>query len=175
MIKKIALLAILIPAVPCWSQTLMINEVAAAIINSQVDDYGEFEDWIEIYNPTSRDIDIGGWYITDNLEKPGKWRIPATNPRQTNVLAGDYILLFADKDTVQGPVHLNFGLKKDGEQLALFRLDKDEFVLVDSVSFRKLPADCSYGRCPDRNNSWLVLKKPTPGKLNICPGSRKDK
>jgi|GEM_PF-2021317 len=173
MIKKIAFLTLLIPAIPCWSQPLMINEVAAAIINSQVDDYGEFEDWIEIYNPTSQDIDLGGWFITDNMDKPAKWRIPATNPRLTKVIAGHYLLLFADKDTAQGPAHLNFSLKKDGEQLALFRLEKGEFVLVDSVSFNQMPADCSYGRCPERNYNWSVLKKPTPGKQNICPASRK--
>lgn len=171
--KKIFILAWLIPAFPCWSQSLMINEVAAAIINSQVDDYGEFEDWIEIRNPTKQDIDVGGWYITDDLDKPLKWRIPATNPRITTVIAGHYLLLFADKDTAQGPLHLNFSLSKNGEQLALFRLEKDELLLVDSVSFKPIPADCSYGRCIENYNNWLVLKKPTPGKQNICPVPRK--
>ncbi|MFH0761661.1 MAG: lamin tail domain-containing protein [Bacteroidota bacterium] len=173
MIKKIVFLALLIPAIPCRSQQLMINEVAAAIVNSQVDDYGEFEDWIEIFNPTATDIDIGGWFITDDIKKPAKWRIPATNPRLTNVIAGHYLLLFADKDTTQGPAHLGFALNKGGEQLALFRLVADGFVLVDSVRYDKLPADCSFGRCLEINNSWLVLKKPTPGKQNICPVSRK--
>ena len=175
MVRLFLLLALLAPAFPGWSQKLLINEIAAAVVNSQVDDYGEFEDWIEIYNPTKYDIDVGGWFLTDNLNKPTKWRIPHSRPELTTVHAGGYLLLFADGDTLQGPVHLGFALNKSGEQLGLFNSDGENLVLMDSVSYDNLQADCSYGRCPEHKGLWSVLNKPTPGKANICPRSRKTK
>ena len=44
------------------------------------DDEGDFDDWIEIYNGEDKAVDIGGMYLTDNLENPTKWRIPDDAP-----------------------------------------------------------------------------------------------
>jgi hypothetical protein len=50
-------------------------------------------DAIELYNPNSMDIDIGGWYLTDNLDDPEKFRIPAG----TTIPANGY-LVFDESD-----------------------------------------------------------------------------
>lgn len=33
-------------------------------------------DAIELYNPTSKGVDIGGWFLTDDAKDPKKWAIP---------------------------------------------------------------------------------------------------
>jgi hypothetical protein len=166
-------LSLILAAVPGRSQELLINELAASISNSSVDDYGEYEDWFEIYNPGKRDIDIGGWFVTDNLNKAKKWRIPSDNPRLTTVYAGSYLVFWPDKDTLQGPNHIGFALSRKGEMLGLFKPSGDTVILIDSVSYPKLVADHSFGRCTERGNSWIFMKHPTPGLRNYCPPEKK--
>ena len=42
------------------------------------DNYGEFEDWVELYNPTAAAIDINGWALTDKPSNPTKWLFPSS-------------------------------------------------------------------------------------------------
>lgn len=167
------LLVVLFTGFNCKAQDIRLNEVAASVKNSQVDNYGQFQDWIELFNNSKSDINLAGWYISDNPEKPLKWMIPSTNAKITTILAGSYVLLWADKDTLQGPDHLGFSLKKKGESLFLFRPDKGSPVLEDSVTYGPLPPDHSYGRCADGIKEWIEFKHPTPGKANICPTERR--
>ena len=36
-------------------------------------DFGEFSDWVEIHNPTSKEIDLSGYSITDDPGLIKKW------------------------------------------------------------------------------------------------------
>ena len=56
--------------------SLVINEFMASNNSSVPDPQGQYEDWIEIYNFGSSAIDIGGFYLTDDLSNPTKWQIP---------------------------------------------------------------------------------------------------
>jgi hypothetical protein len=166
--KLIVPVAFLMLGFSLKAQQLMINELSASVTNSQVDNYGEFEDWIEVFNPSKLDVNLAGWYLSDKPDNPLKWRIPATNPRITTIPGESYLLLWADKDTLQGPDHLGFSLKKSGERLYLFSPSPHGPVLADSVAYGGLPSDQSYGRCPEQKNGWVVFKHPTPGKPNVC-------
>ena len=173
--KYICLLVVLLSVFSGNAQEIFLNELAPSVTNSQVDNYGEFEDWIELYNCTKHDINLAGWYLSDNPDKPLKWRIPSINPKKTTILAGDYLIFWADKDTLQGPEHLGFSLKKKGEYLFLYRPSKDGPVLEDSVKYGTVIADHSFGRCPDKSSEWTDFKHPTPGKQNICVADKKKK
>ena len=163
------LIALFIPVGASFPQSVVINELSASVTSSLVDNYGEFEDWVELYNCTSGDINLAGWYVSDNPLKPGKWKFPADNPKQTTLPAGSYMLLWADKDTAQGPLHLNFSLKKGGEKIILSKPGMTGPVIADSVSYPRLKDDQAYGRCLESGSGWVVLKRPTPGKPNVCP------
>jgi len=167
--KWCVVIGLLIPGFICKAQGIMLNELSASVSNSQVDNYGEYEDWIEIYNGTKSDVDLAGWYLSDSPKNHLKWRIPATNSDLTTIHADSYLLLWADKDTAQGPQHLGFALKRKGESVYLSRPGPDGPILVDSVRFGLMLTDHSYGRCPERNNQWVKIKHPTPNKPNICP------
>jgi len=67
--------------------TIYINEWMADNTHTLADPAdNDFEDWIELYNPTAFDIDLGGYFLTDNLtnkfqyEVPsgGQYKVPAT-------------------------------------------------------------------------------------------------
>ncbi len=159
----------------CWlvgsltAQQLLINEVCASARASFVDDYGEFEDWIELYNPGRTEINVAGWYISDKPNNPTKWKIRGHEPRMTTIQPGQYLVLWADKDTLQGATHINIKLSSNGEEVLLFRPTADGVELVDRVNYPKLKADRSYGRCHQTPGGWTILDRPSPGLKNICP------
>ena len=55
------------------SAQLYINEYSAANFDSYQDNYGEYEDWIEIYNASAVAIDLNGYYLTDKVSNPTKY------------------------------------------------------------------------------------------------------
>ncbi|MEC7864096.1 MAG: lamin tail domain-containing protein, partial [Bacteroidota bacterium] len=75
------LFSTLIISIACILQInaqILINEYTGANYDTYTDNYGEYEDWIELYNPTSAAIDINGWYLTDKPLNPTKWMIPSS-------------------------------------------------------------------------------------------------
>jgi len=49
-----------VPAYAQTSETVVINEVDT---NPPGDDSASISEWVELYNPTDSEIDIGGWKI----------------------------------------------------------------------------------------------------------------
>jgi len=150
-----------------WEQTgisLVINEFVASNNSSVQDPQGQYDDWIEIYNFGSDAIDIGAFYLTDDLSVPAKWRIPDGIPALTTIPPHGYLLIWADNDTAYSGLHANFRLSGGGEEIGLF--DTDGSTLIDSVIFLDQTTDISYGRYPDANDVWRFIAAPTPGQEN---------
>lgn len=63
-------------AVPAQEPLVLINELLASNGAILVDEDGDFEDWIELHNPTSVVINLQGYTLTDDPEKPDKWSFP---------------------------------------------------------------------------------------------------
>jgi hypothetical protein len=141
----------------------VINEVMAANSSTIADNYGDYDDWIELYNPGGLPVDIGGMYITDDLNSPAKWHIPTNAPTQTTIAPHGYLLLWADSEAGEGPLHVGFKLDKAGEAVGLYR---SNLTLVDSIIFGEQFSDMSYGRYPDANNGWRYMGYPSPGAQN---------
>jgi spore coat protein CotH len=141
---------------------LYINEFMASNKTTLVnpDDTSAYDDWIEIYNPGTSDVDMGGMYLTDNLSNPTKWQIPSG----VVIPAGGYLLFWADEKTTLGSLHAGFKLSADGEEIGLYMSDGS--TAIDTLSFGAQTADVSYGRNPDGSSSWTTFSTPTPGKSN---------
>lgn len=135
-----------------------INEIMASNTVTATDEAGEYDDWIELYNTGAQAVDLSGWFITDNPDNLDKWDFPAGTVLQP----GDYLILWADEDSSQGPLHLNFKLSALGEQLML--LDAAG-ALVDEVTFGAQDPDLSLSRIPNGTGSFIV-KSPTFGYNN---------
>jgi hypothetical protein len=79
---------------------------------------GDAADWIELRNHRADAFDIGGWHLTDRATAPTKWRFPDG----TVIGPNGYLIVFADSSpasVVDGELHANFSLSKDGEYLGL--------------------------------------------------------
>ena len=57
---------------------IVINEFSASNFDSHQDNYGEYEDWIELYNTSNSDVDLNGWYLTDKPNNLTKWQFPSS-------------------------------------------------------------------------------------------------
>lgn len=144
---------------------LYINEFLASNDACCADEFGDYDDFIEIYNGSDESVDVGGMYITDDLLEPTTWQIPLTAPDSTTIPAGGFLLLWADKEPTQGVLHVNVKLSGGGEQVGLFAIDAFNNVLIDSLTYGDQEADTSYGRSPDGTDNWGFLV-PTPGETN---------
>ncbi len=163
---QVLLVAFLMVLVVSWgqAQVLIVNEFMASNDSSYADENGEYDDWIEIFNPGPNPVDIGGMYITDDLADPTAWQIPTTAPDSTTIPAGGFLVLWADKQPEQGVLHVNIKLSSGGEQIGLFA--SDGVTPIDTLTFGAQITDSSYGRYPDGSDTWMIFNNPTPGYTN---------
>ncbi len=147
---------------------LSINEVMAENASTIADQDGDYDDWIEIYNHSSTlTWDLGGMYLTNNLEEPTMWRVPD----DTLLPPGGVILLWADGEEDEGgqpadPLHTNFTLDAAGGQIGLFDQDVFTNAPISVLTYTAQMTDVSSGRMPDGSGVWQTLANPTPGWRN---------
>jgi hypothetical protein len=145
------------------SPKLKINEFLSENDDNLSDNKGEFDDWIELYNEGNTPIDIGGMYITDDLNDPLKFLISSAHPDSTTIPAKGFMLLWADDDTEQGILHTNFKLSNNGEEIGVYI---NQYTVLDSIIYSQQYADTSYGRLWDGAAAWTYFNLPTPDASN---------
>ena len=123
----------------------------------------EFDDWIEIYNPGTTAIDIGGMYFSQDKDKPLGYQIPQTDSSVTTIQPGGFLLLWADGSREQGILHLKFKLNHNGEYVGLYNKDGRK---IDGLKFGQQNENTSYGRTSDGGAEWKEFSAPTPGRSN---------
>jgi hypothetical protein len=143
---------------------LFINEVMSRNISYLHDDYNEYDDWLEIWNPNNFAVDIAGCYLSDNPGNRTKYRIPAGSP-STVIPAKGFLLLWADSTAQQGSIHTSFRLGGQGDEL--FLTLPDGTTLVDSVIIPGMSANRSWGRNRDGDSLWITWQDPTPRMPNL--------
>ncbi len=143
------------------AQDIYINELLS---NNQdiIDEDGEQDDWFELYNANPNTVNLAGWYLTDDLNEPDKFKFESNFYIESN----GFRLLWADGDDENHINHVSFKLSSGGEDLALFRKEGSDFILVDQVTFPSLSANVSYGRSADGGDDWQQFGRYTPGASN---------
>ena len=135
---------------------LKINELLAKNDSINVDEVGEFDDWVEFFNPTDQPLNMSGLYLTDDLTNLTKWKFPDS---MDVIMPEGYLLIWCDEDETQGIKHTNFKLNTDGEMLVLTRANG--ITIIDSISFGAQSSNQSYGRILDGDDVWSIMT-PTP-------------
>ena len=148
---------------PEWAteSPVVINELVAKNSEGASDGFGEFEDWVELFNPTNQTVDLGGWYLTDNPWNVTKWPLP-----DTTLGPQGYLIVWADEDGSQGPMHANFKLAASGEQLWLIG---PEGWIQDESNHPELAAGASWARIPNGTGPFII-QPPTHSVSNETVG-----
>jgi len=142
--------------------TIIVNEFMAENENCCDDGNGENEDFIELNNYGMEAIDIGGFYFTDDLSDSTQYQITDSSASETTIDAGGFLVIWADKDPEQGPLHVDFKLSSSGEDIGIY--DPNGNAIIE-MSFSSQSEDTSYGRYPDGSDTWQLMN-PTPGMPN---------
>ena len=166
------------------TSALRINEVLVINEDNFMDDYGKKFPWVEIYNSSPGTVDIGGCFLTNDMNNPKKYPIPKGDVL-TKIKPRQHVLFWADSKPTHGTFHLNFLLDPvNSNFLALY--DSDGRTLIDSITIPAgQKADISYGLVTDgwsqkhldeelRMNSsykggdklWVYFEKVTPSANN---------
>jgi spore coat protein CotH len=158
-----------LPAVISFSPSsdpqLFINELLCDNDTTIADEYGEYDNWLEIYNGDDTAVWIGDKYLSDNLLNPDKWQLP-----DLTMQPGAFILIWCDNQPEQGPFHTNFKLNDEGEEAGIFDNEGTGYYLIDSVSWGAQQIDISFGRQTDGGLPWVFFNEPTPGYSNETNG-----
>ncbi len=128
---------------------------------------GSFQDWIELFNPNTYDVDLSGYFLTDTLAQPNKWQIPGN----TIIPGSGFKLVWADNQTNQNGIapffdlHANFALSAGGEAIGLFASDG---TLQSSVVFGAQMQNVSMGLFPEGNTNggYRFMTNFTPRAVN---------
>lgn len=147
---------------PLVTGPIYINEFAASNSSIKMDEFGEYEDWMEIYNASSEPVWMADYFLSDNMGSPGKYRFPGEY-----LQAGDFYLVWLDDQKEQGVNHASFKISKDGEMLRLSNRPSTGFQIVDSVTFGLQVTDVSMGRLVDGGMEWVQFTSPTPRYSNL--------
>ena len=147
-------------------KTIVINEVLA---NSGAG----APDWIELHNRTRQPVDIGGWFLSDDIADPAKYRIPPG----TIIPAGAYLVFREDlhfgADSVDPNKVTAFALSDTGETVVLTSAADDELTdYRDEEDFGASAPGESFGTYfkPSSNtHNFVAMARPTPGAPNSAP------
>lgn len=143
---------------------VVINEIMPSNKATITDPQGKYEDWVELFNKGSQDIDLSGMYMSDKIAEPKKWQFP----ENTVIKAGEYLIIWADEDIEDEGLHADFKLSADGESVILMDKDANSNVILDSISFGIQENDISYGRYVNGTGNFTTML-PTPGAINDKP------
>lgn len=144
---------------------VLINEYSASNLDHTTDNYGKFEDWIEIYNSESSPVDVGGYGLSDKIDNPFKW----TFPEGTTLNPETHLRVWASgRNDITSPdnLHTNFKLSQTKDTPEILVLTTPDGTLLDQVEVEKTQKDHARGRAIDGLESWAIFTNPTPGYAN---------
>jgi hypothetical protein len=153
------------PALAPQPKDLRINEVVSNNEGVVIDELGEADDYVELYNASDHTVRLSDYVL---LDRSGANALPSID-----LAPGGVALLWADQSPAQGRLHLDFRIAAEGEELALQKKTGEELdrVLVPPLAehhaYVRMPdgvgpfSDCSWAS-PHRKNGTSCGPEPPP-------------
>jgi hypothetical protein len=136
-------LAVLPPFQPVW-----LNEVQAENTTGILDNNGEREPWVELYNSSTNTVSLEGLYLTHNYTNLMNWAFPPGS----SIGPTQFLVVFCDGEageTAGAQYHTSFRLPASSGGLALSRIYNAAPQVIDYLNYAGLHANRSYGSFPD--------------------------
>lgn len=133
------------PQNPTYPDQIFINEILPNPADS------EDNEFIELYNNNSFDVDLVNWQVGDNTTS--RYTIKLSDFSSTIIPAKSYFIL---PRTIT-----KIALNNEGDSVKLYQPDQN---LVDQINYEKSFEGQSYNKI---NNTWQWSKTLTPNSLNI--------
>ena len=143
---------------------VVINEVSAD--NSIfVNEYYKKSDWIELYNMSSKDMNLDGMFLSDDINNPKKFRITSEGSTINTIIpAGGYRIIWCDKQAADSQLHAPFKLAN--EENAYVVLTASNEAWADTLVYCAHEGNESVGRFPDGGKDVYKMTNPSISKPN---------
>ena len=142
---------------------IIINEVCSANNNILPNEKGDCFDWIELYNPTDRIINLLGFGLSDKKSQLYKYTFEDIEIKPKSYLVvyafGDEVLESLNTDNI----YANFKLTSKGESIYL-TLPNGK--IVDKITCPELKGNESYSRFELKGEVSYKITKGTPMEEN---------
>lgn len=143
-----------------FAQNLVINEVMFLNDSALADQDGEFYPWVELYNRGDETVQLGQFYLSNDILQPKQWKIPAIELPADSFMT---VFLSGKNITVAPPFHAGFTVENLIHRVYLFRSGGSQ---VDVTPEQCIPQNRSAGRLPDGFSSWEMLSHSSPQHSN---------
>ncbi|MBN2507855.1 MAG: lamin tail domain-containing protein [Verrucomicrobia bacterium] len=155
------LIAASLPEIP----PVWLNELLPDNVTGLLDNTGDRDPWVELYNAGPLAVSLDGWHLADNVTHLTQWAFPAGATLQP----GEFRLVWLDGEPGESTAdawHAGFRVAPSIGSLALvFPLNARPTVL-DYIHYA-LDPDCSAGWCPDgQPGPRQTFFTATPGAAN---------
>ena len=156
---------------PGSSDAGQVPELGAVVINEVMAWPQTGADWIELYNTTNQPVNVGGWFLSDDVDDLMKYEIPAG----TIIPAGGYVVFDENRhfgNAKAAGCRVPFGLSRNGETVYLH---SGSGGVLSGYSEREKFGVCEQGVSFGRylkstgDNDFVMMSEPTPGKENAAP------
>jgi len=147
------------------AQQLYLNEIMASNGSNITDEDGDKEDWIEFVYFGDEPLNLEGFGLSDDYDRPFRWVFP-----DIIIQPGEFLLVWAsgkNRNDPNGELHTNYSISAAGEEVIITTPDGDR---IDELKPTEIPTDISLGRYPDGTGQWYFYENPTPGEPNGSDG-----
>jgi len=127
-----------------------------------LDGDGNPSDWIEIHNTSSSEVDLTGWYLTDDAYDLQRWPFP-----ETSIPGNGFLIVFASGEDVDdyvdslGYLHTNFKLSRndaDQHESVLLVMPDGETIGHGYPDYPEQSEDISYGLAQEMEFATFVTE-----------------
>jgi hypothetical protein len=144
-------------ASPTDGAELAINELMSDNDAAWLDEAGQVEDWVEIVNRSGHAVQLADYRLRDG--RGHSFDFP-----QQSLAAAERVVVFADGDLDQGPLHADFKLDAQGDTLEL--VERATGRLLDRVQAPALGLNDTYARFPDAHGAFSICRYASPERSN---------
>jgi len=138
-------------------EKLIINEIIPNNKHAYPNKDLEYYDIIELYNGYSYDINLEGFYLSDDKNDLKKYELPSVI-----INSNDYLIIYASGENYYDDeeIHTNFKLNNNGESLIL---SDNNLNVLSYISYEETLYDTSYGY---NNNEYVYYYESSPNLEN---------
>lgn len=134
---------------------IKITEYMTHNNRAHYDSYGNYYDWVELYNDSDNDLSLKNIYISDNKNDITKYKLP-----DITLKSKEYVVVYLTNEKVNyNGLYVPFALSDNDKNILISNGEQ----ILDIVDVVVLKDDMSYGL---KDNKWEYFFLSTPGREN---------
>ncbi len=142
------------------ASNVILNEVMSSNKGAVPDEYGDYPDYVELYNASGETVDISGYGLSDDLLAGAKYVFP----QGTSLKSGEFFIVYCAGEE-KDDHHASFKLSSTDE-LVLYQTSGNA---IESMALQSVTSGNSFSRLQD--GIWADMA-PSPGYPNTVEGAQ---